>query len=153
MKNQSNNAATAANNSDNNGVTATHSAKIREALNLFYDSPRSAWSKGVKLYALELLDNYDELANYCQNNGAEVPEISEAVLLNGAKSWAEYSEGGCSLIYDGDIAARLCTPSELRRTNNGERNPNSSETWLDVQARALHRACKWIIYAAKHVRG
>lgn len=146
-------AATAANNSDNNGVTATHSAKIREALNLFYGSPRSAWAKGVRLYALELLDNYDELADYCQNNGAEVPAISEPVLLNGADSWAQYSAGGCSLVYDGDIAARLCTPSKLRRTNNGERNPNSSETWIDLQARALRLACKGIIYAAKHVRG
>ena len=121
------------------GQVTTYSAKIREAYDYFHGSPRSAWGKGVRLYALELLDNYDELAEYCQNNGAEVPAISELVLLNGADSWQQYSEGGCSLIYDGDIAARLCTPSELRRTNNGERNPNCSETWIDV-------------HAAKHVR-
>ena len=38
-----------------------------------------------------------------------------AALLNGAVSWQEYSDGGCSLIYDGDIAARVCTPSEYKR--------------------------------------
>lgn len=27
--------------------------------------------------------------------------------MNGAKSWAQYSYGGCSLVYDGDIAERL----------------------------------------------
>ena len=30
-------------------------------------------------------------------------------------SWQEYSDDGCSLIYDGDIAARVCTPSEYKR--------------------------------------
>ena len=43
-------------------------------------------------------------------------------------------------MYDGDIAAALCTPSELKKTRNGERRPNSREEWLDVQARALHQA-------------
>ena len=38
-----------------------------------------------------------------------------AALLNGAERWQEYSDGGCSLIYDGDIAARVCTPSEYKR--------------------------------------
>lgn len=105
---------------------------------------RSAWSKGVTVYALEMIEEaqaagYEDLA----------PQDCESVLLNGASSWEAYSYGGCSLIYDPDIAERLCTPSELKRTRHGERRPNSREEWLDTQARALLQACnrvKKIIY-------
>lgn len=65
----------------------------------------------------------------------------EEWLLNGAMSWDEYSYGGCSLIYDGDIAERLCTPSELKKKDGGRLAPNSQESWLDVQVRALYQAC------------
>ena len=99
---------------------------------------RSAWSKGVKEYAIELLEdrNIDELPT-------DRREI-EKILLNGASDWSEYSWGGSSLIYNEDIAERLCTPSELKKTKNGERRPNSRENWLDVQARALFQACQMI---------
>ena len=90
---------------------------------------RSKWDQGVKEYALELLENLN-------NN----EEITEEKLLNGARDWKEYSWGGCSLIYDGDICERLATPSEQKRTRNGELRPNSQEEWLDVQARALYQA-------------
>lgn len=53
------------------------------------------------------------------------------------------------LIYDGDIAERLCTPSEYKRKRGGDFQPNSRETWLDVQARALYQAARWIINAAR----
>ena len=62
-------------------------------------------------------------------------------MLNGAQNWSEYSWGGSALICNGDIAERLCTPSELKKTRNGERRPNSREEWLDTQARALYKAC------------
>lgn len=103
---------------------------------------RSAWDKGVTEYALELLEGLkrEEYTNE--------QEIKQA-LLNGAEDWKEYSWGGCSEIYDCDIAARLCTPSELKKTRNGERRPNAAEEWLDVQARALFQACNRIINAAK----
>lgn len=52
--------------------------------------------------------------------------------------------GGCSLCYDSDIAARVCTPSELKRKHGGVYEPNSRETWLDVQTRALHQDCNRI---------
>ena len=61
-------------------------------------------------------------------------------MLNGARSWHDYSWGGCSLIYDRDIANRVCTISELKKTDNGTKRPNRREEWLDVQARALHQA-------------
>ena len=95
---------------------------------------RSTWSKGVKEYAIELLDQLED-----------TDEITEKVLLNGAENWESYSWGGCSLIYNEDIAKRLCTQSELKRTKNGERRPNSSEQWLDTQARALYQASMLIL--------
>lgn len=100
---------------------------------------RSAWSKGVTVYALELLEEYQERAAYEGREAADRTEF-KAWLLNGADSWESYSYGGSSLIYNGDIAERLCCPSEYKRTREGERRPNSREEWLDVQARALYQA-------------
>lgn len=100
---------------------------------------RSAWSKGVTVYALELLEEYQERAAYEGREAADRAEF-KAWLLNGADSWESYSYGGLSLIYNGDIAERLCCPSEYKRTREGERRPNSREEWLDVQARALYQA-------------
>lgn len=100
---------------------------------------RSAWSKGVTVYALELLEEYQERAAYEGREAADRAEF-KAWLLNGADSWESYSYGGSSLIYNGDIAERLCCPSEYKRTREGERRPNSREEWLDVQARALYQA-------------
>ena len=98
---------------------------------------RSAWDRGVKAYAFELVD------------GLEVEKIQDVkelkkILLNGAENWSQYSWGGSSLIYDCDIAKRLCTPSEYKKTKGGERRPNSREEWLDVQARALLQAANRI---------
>ena len=91
----------------------------------------SAWKKGVKEHALELVESAEvELT----------PENAKATLLNGAKDWREYSYGGCSAIYDADIAERLCTPSELKKKKGGDLQPSTRETWLDVQARALFQA-------------
>lgn len=105
---------------------------------------RSAWDKGVTVYALELLDGLKELAEggYLPADAAELlkPRALREKMLNGAQNWKAYSWGGSALIYDGDIAERLCCPSELKRTRNGERRPNSREQWLDVQARALYQA-------------
>ena len=100
---------------------------------------RSAWNKGITLYALELLDGYQERAEYEGREAADRAEF-KAWLLNGADSWESYSYGGSSLIYNGDIAERLCCQSEYKRTREGERRPNSREEWLDVQARALYQA-------------
>ena len=105
---------------------------------------RSAWSRAKREYAAELLGNLRGAAAYAAETGTPSPltdrETVRAALLNGARDWSEYSWGGCALIYDGDIAARVCTPSELRRTHGGQRDPNPRETWLDVQARALYQA-------------
>lgn len=102
---------------------------------------RSAWGRGVNVYALELVESLEERAAYEGRNPEPGAECREW-LLNGAQDWNQYSWGGSALIYDGDIAERLCTPSELKRTRNGERRPNSQEEWLDTQARALTQAAR-----------
>jgi len=99
---------------------------------------RSAWSKGVAIYAYELLEQLPDDYDF-----AGSVEDSKK-LLNGADSWSQYSWGGCSLIYDEDIAERLCTPSELKRNKNGQNRPNQNEDWLDVQTRALNQARRLI---------
>lgn len=108
------------------------------------EKQRSAWDKGVTVYALELLDGLEEALDggFVCPDDLQAPKALEKALLNGASDWEQYSWGGCSLCYDADIAARLCTPSELKRTHNGERRPNSREEWLDTQARALYQAAQ-----------
>lgn len=114
--------------------------KLRESIAA--EKQRSAWDKGVTQYALELVDELAEQigGGYVDPAKLAKPRILRAALLNGAKDWREYSWGGCSLIYDPDIASRLCCPSELKKTRNGERRPNGREEWLDVQGRALFQA-------------
>lgn len=123
--------------------------KMRDVINA--RSTRSAWSKGVNAYALELLESLEEAASggYFDPDDLNATKILEKALLNGASDWSQYSWGGCSLIYNGDIAERLCTPSELKKTRNGERRPNAREEWLDTQARALYQASALIKRAAK----
>jgi hypothetical protein len=101
---------------------------------------RSAWNRGVTAYALELVEELEERSTHEGRNPEPGKECREW-MLNGAKDWSQYSWGGSSLIYNEDIAERLCTPSELKKTHNGERRPNRNEEWLDTQARALYQAC------------
>lgn len=112
---------------------------------------RSAWGRGVAAYALELLDSVAGRAAYEGHGPEDVAQLRKW-MLDGARDWSEYSYGGCSLVYDGDIAERLCTPSELRKTRGGERNPNCRESWLDVQGRALYRAACVVVNACKEVQ-
>ena len=103
-------------------------------------NPRSAWDKGVKNYAIDL-------ATDCDFSEITTCELLKKALLNGASDWAEYSLGGCAKICDQDIAEALCSPSELKRKKSGKLAPNSRESWLDVQARALYQAEKLIVLA------
>lgn len=114
---------------------------IRAELNARHD--RSAWDKAVTLYALDLLDDVQEGADNMERLPLDGAEL-EQWALNGASCWEQYSNGGCSICYNADIAARVCTPSELKRKHGGTYEPNSRETWLDVQARALYQACNRI---------
>lgn len=112
---------------------------------------RSAWDKGVTVYALEMVEQLAEAAEggCIDADDLLAPRMLRKALLNGADDWSAYSWGGCSLIYNGDIAARLCCPSELKRTRNGDRRPNSREEWLDTQARALFQAANRVYKALR----
>ncbi len=103
---------------------------------------KSAWGRGVREYALELAEKA------CEMEGLP---ITEEALLDGAQDWKQYSYGGCSLIYDMDIAQRVCSPSELKKytlkSGRINRGPNRFESWLDVQARALSQASQMVMQA------
>lgn len=113
--------------------------KVIDIKNVIESLPaeRSAWRRGVQQYAMDLLSylpDYHELT----------PENCREILLNGAVSWKEWAYGGNGLVYDHDIAKRLCTPSELRKKRGGELEPSSHESWLDVEARAVGQAASAI---------
>lgn len=111
--------------------------KMRQAIES--QPARSAWGRGVKTYALEMIDNLEEY------NGGEVPSSTSEMmgwLLNGARDWKQASEGGSWLITNEEIAQRLCSPAELKKVAGGRRQPNKRETWIDVQARALFQAAQ-----------
>ena len=106
-----------------------------ELLQALDELPRghSAWSRGVRQYAYEMVEDLD-------HDTVLTRDTCRAVLLNGADDARAYSYGGCALIYDSDIAERVCTPSALRRKRGGALPPNRSESWLDVQTRAINHA-------------
>lgn len=111
---------------------------IRAELNARHD--RSAWNKAVTLYALDLLEDVQSHANERKRLPVDGAEL-ELWALNGADNWHHYSTGACSLVWSGDIAARVCTPSMYKRKHEGASEPGNGQTWLDVQADALKQAC------------
>lgn len=96
----------------------------------------SAWGRAVNEYAYELAESIED--------GEEFKDIKSfaKALLNGASDWREYSEGGCSLISDYEIAKRLCTPSEFKKKKHGELPPSGGMSWIELQARALSMASR-----------
>lgn len=109
---------------------------------------RSAWGRGVQAYMDEIAYTIADQVHEVEPTRAAI----EHIALNGARDWSQYSWGGCSLIYDEDIAKLLCPPSTLKRKRNGALPPNSSEEWLDVQARALAQACRRVCRIAKAIK-
>ena len=101
---------------------------------------RSAWKKGVKEYADELLDNLEERAQLNERLPKDEKELKEW-LLNGAMDCEDYSYTYCSLKYDSQIAERLCTPSELKKKDGGRLAPSRHDNWFNEQAKALNLAC------------
>lgn len=106
---------------------------------------RSCWDRGVKGFALNLLRSYIDICEYCDNNGRPIPELNEETLLNGADDWNAYCYGGGALIYDGDIAKNLCTPSELKRTDNGNKAPQRSGGLAGRAGRAYFQAYRMLM--------
>lgn len=107
------------------------------------DKARGAWAKGVNAYALELVETLEEFAPDWETLTDR--KAIEETMLNGASDWWAYSRGGWSLIYNGEIAERLCNPTELKRTNHGQKDPNKRESWVDTQGRALFQAAHKVL--------
>lgn len=97
---------------------------------------RSCWSRAVasliRDYAADVLGEHD----------GETVSNKELFRLwsCGSETLKDAVYGGCFDIWNYDIAKRLCTPSEFKRSNEGMRNPNRRENWLDVEYRAIYRA-------------
>jgi len=110
---------------------------------------RSAWNRGIGGYAVDFVEFLEDGVNdgWIDEDDLCNARLIEKALLNGASDWAEYSWGGCALVYDGQIAEMLCTPSELKRNNHGQKKPNPYEDWLDVQTRACYQAALRVIRA------
>lgn len=106
---------------------------------------RSCWDRGVKEFAHTLLRSYEDICEYCDNNGQPIPELNEETLLNGADDWNAYCYGGGALIYNTDIAKALCTPSMLKKKDGGRLDPNHCEIWMDVQVRAYYQAFRLLM--------
>lgn len=105
---------------------------------------RSAWSRGVRAYADELISQLEDRAEFKDTYN---PRGIYALMLNGAWNFQEYSEGASSLIYDEEIAARLSSPSEMKKLHRKDgslRDPNPRENWIKTQGRALFQAAQAI---------
>lgn len=75
--------------------------------------------------------------------------------MDNLDEWKHYSYSGSALCYDIDIANRLSNKSEIRFSKKDGHllPPNSQETWLNVQARALYQAMKLIeLYASEAIQ-
>jgi hypothetical protein len=112
---------------------------------------RSAWSKGVQAYALEMLESFEEWSEWAKESGKPALDIDERTALNGASDWSSWSYGGCGLVYNSLIAERLCTPSGMRKLDGGARVPAGAATWCDVEARAAFQAWRMIAEAVRVV--
>lgn len=80
-------------------------ARIEKRMN---DSKRD---KIRATYALEILNDYENL--YQRDDSYNLNHENLKQLLCGAKDWRQYSEGGCSLVYNGDIEERIGKGGDL----------------------------------------
>lgn len=116
---------------------------------------RSVWNNGVMLYAVDMVEGLDEPEQAKLDTIAATSclywDPLKRLFLNGAENWKEYAITGGGLVFYSDIAERLCTPSELKRNDYGNRAPNSRESWYDVEARALTQAFSLIFRCFKEV--
>lgn len=65
---------------------------------------RGHYRKAVALYIRDVIENADLKKGELNTLTADQLEKR---LLKGADNWRRYSEGGCALVYCGDIAARF----------------------------------------------
>ena len=99
-------------------------------------SERTYWSRGVA----SLIRDYGE--DVLGEHDGEIISVRDFYKLwnCGNDSLRDAVYGGCFDIWNYDIAKRLCTPSGLKKSNEGMRNPNKREEWIDVELIAVQQA-------------
>ncbi len=100
--------------------------KIREQLRRLEQETDDVWEEGVLKYAEDLLESYEDLAEFERHEAENHVEL-QAMLLNGAKGWMQYSKDGNALVREKNIGDRL-------KYKNGYSN------WITAQAAALELA-------------
>lgn len=122
-------------------ATKANIETVRKAIEAI--NARSAWDRGVKAYALDILSEFDEWREFSESQGVEAPELNERTALNGAKDWHQWAEGGCGLVYNYAIAERLYTPARVARLPKGF-------DYLAEETRAVKRAWRLISRTIEH---
>lgn len=121
----------------------------------------SAWGKAVKAYALECLEfaelcgvkpdtpadelSLGDIVNHVGGNAIKIGTWHGRAALDIIKA---SSEGGNFLVYNEDVAERLCSPAQFKamhRKDGTLREPRR-ESWLQMQTRCLIHAA-WEIQA------
>ena len=105
---------------------------------------RSAWKKGVRHCAEDLLQTVADIRSDKELKAVKNYGDLEKLALNGSKDWKQYTRNGTGMIWNEEIAETFCTPSELKRTKGGQLPPNGREDWMDVYARGMYQA-SWLI--------
>lgn len=105
------------------------------------EQKRGQWNKTMAYYADLLLDSYIDICKWRADQNEAIPDLSLDLVLNGASGWHQYSDGGCALVYDGDIAKVVFTPAQFAKWEQGRKV--TAEPLLDIQARAL--AAGWMV--------
>lgn len=104
-------------------------------------------------YAIELTDNIATNGDDKKWERWDVDKLRD-LLLNGARdydkphdelrNWIRYSEGGGALIWNVDIAKRVCTPSQYKKLENVIGTWEDKHEWIKIQARCLYDAAQLI---------
>lgn len=89
-----------------------------------------------------IISYIDEIVETLKSTSLELTSLDKCheAALNGATDWQQYSEGGCSLCYNWDIAQANFTPKMAERALS--HNNNEPMYLLTVQANRLRSA--WV---------
>ena len=112
-----------------------------------------ARNKAVWEYGIEVLDSVATNGDD-ENRELWTQDKLRDLLLNGAfdyykpydeqAHWKRYSEGGCSLIWNIEIAQRVCTPNQYKKLEDKINSGDDTHDWIMIQARCLFDAAQLI---------
>lgn len=109
---------------------------------------RGRWNQAVASYANFLWESYVRMCWKAKNTGQPIPELTPVTLLQGKRSWAEYSQDGYALTEGADIAKQVFTPKKFAKWESGRKV--TDEPLVDIQTRALVDACKLVMSAKRY---